>query len=331
MGYVRHKYNRTYILKKDPFGNQTPFGIDGADEFRRGGIREADYEILRQLNFEGMDVLEFGFGRGEAIKYAIDNGASRVVGVDFSIDAYNIAREFLNSYNIKAHIFCEESLIFLKSYIEKKEYNSFHIVLMLDFVEHVPRTELKELLILLHKILISKAVIVINTPVFGEDNDVILQGVKLKARDTGDEFEETAGMHCNRYTKISLENFMKECGYQVASGHFFIPVSTTPEPLKGIGQEKWSKIFNWGYPVKEKWEHAKFEHAYSYFQLYQQLQQAHQALQSEHQQLQNDHESLQQTRAVIIARKLGEHPLVMKLATTVYNSLVKFYHLFGGR
>jgi 2-polyprenyl-3-methyl-5-hydroxy-6-metoxy-1,4-benzoquinol methylase len=324
MGYMRQKYNSTYILKEDPFGNQTPFGIEGVDEFRKGGIRKADYEILRSINFKEMDVLEFGFGRGEAIKYSIDNGASRVVGVDFSKDANDIAKEFLSHYGIKAHLFCEDSIVFLKAYIEKKAYNPFHIVLMLDFVEHVPRAELKELLILLHKVLTDNAVIAINTPVFGVDNDVVLEGLKLQARDTGDEFEETVGMHCNRYTKESLESFMKENGYQVVSGHFFIAISSTPEPLEGIGQVKWSKIFNRGYPVKEKWEPAKFEYAYSYFQLYQQLQQ-------EHQNLQQEHRVLQQSRAVIFARKLAEHPLLMKLAEMTYEFLVKIYRLFRVR
>ncbi len=289
MGHVRHKYTRTYILKEDSFGNQTPFGIEGVEDFRKGGIREADSEILKRLNFKGMDVLEFGFGRGEAIKYATDNGARRIVGVDFSEDANEVAKTFLNSYGIKADLFCQDSLEFLMSYAERKDSEPFNIVLMLDFVEHVPRTELKELLILLRRVLAEKAVIAINTPVFGQDNDVILEGIKPGARDLGDDIEETEGMHCNRYTKESLESFMKDCGYLNISGHFFLP--TSPNFLEGNGRQRWAEAFRRGSPIQEGWEPSKFEYAYTSFELYKQTLEQYRQLQERYRQLQESIDS----------------------------------------
>lgn len=283
MGHVRHKYTRTYILKEDSSGKETPFGIEGIEEFHKGGIREADSGILTRLNFKGMDVLEFGFGRGEAIKYVTDNGAHRAVGVDFSEDANTIAKEFLARYGIKADLFCQDSLAFLKSYAERKGSERFNIVLMLDFVEHVPRTELKELLILLCRVLAEKAVIAINTPVFGQDNDVILEGLKPGARDLGDDFEETEGMHCNRYTKESLESFMKDCGYLNISGHFFTAAS--PNFSEGNGRQRWAEAFRLGYPIQKEWEPAKFEYAFSSFQLYKQTLEQYRQLEKRHNQL----------------------------------------------
>ena len=279
MGHVRHKYTRTYILKEDSSGKETPFGIEGIEEFHKGGIREADSEILKRLNFKGMDVLEFGFGRGEAIKYAADNGASRVGGVDFSEDAIEIAKWFLIRCGLKADLFCQDSLEFLKSYVDRKDSEPFNIVLMLDFVEHVPRTELKELLVLLRRLLTDKAVIAINTPVFGQDNDVILEGLKPGARDLGDDFEETEGMHCNRYTKESLESFMKDCGYFNISGHFLSPHGSVC--LEGSGKQRWDQAVHHGYPLQTVWEPAKFEYALSSYELYRQTLQQYQKLEKE--------------------------------------------------
>lgn len=54
-------------------------------------------------------------------------------------------------------------------------------------------------------------------------------------------------------------------------------------------------------------------------------------LQQEQQALQQDYQALRQTRAVVLARTLAEHPVLMKLAETVYSVLSKVYYWFGGR
>jgi glycosyltransferase involved in cell wall biosynthesis len=57
-------------------------------------------------------------------------------------------------------------------------------------------------------------------------------------------------------------------------------------------------------------------------------------LQEREQELQereHEHQALQQTRAVVIASKLAEHPLLMKVVETGYKFMAKIYHWFGGR
>jgi 2-polyprenyl-3-methyl-5-hydroxy-6-metoxy-1,4-benzoquinol methylase len=219
MGYARDKYTKTYFLRRDEQGQPTAFGVMGLEEFEKGGIRAQDQAILAALQFGGKTVLEFGFGRGEAIKYALEHGARRVVGVDFSEDAAQIARQFLQQHGLTAEIVCADALEFV---MRPNSGPPYDLVLMLDVIEHIPRSELATLLRALHRVLNPQAVLAINTPVFGVDNDVLTEGLKFRARDESDDFPETAGMHCNRYTKASLRRFMRTCGYGAIAGHFFV-------------------------------------------------------------------------------------------------------------
>src|SRR5580700_1411840 len=114
MGYAQEKYTKTYFLRRDEQGNPTPFGVMGVEAFEKGEIRGVDQMILSPLDFKGNAVLELGFGRGEAIKYALQSGASRVVGVDFSEDAAAIARQFLERHGLVADIVCADALEYIK-------------------------------------------------------------------------------------------------------------------------------------------------------------------------------------------------------------------------
>ena len=248
MGYMRHKYTRTYYLKEDCAGNKTVFGAEGVDDFKKGGIREQDLDILRRIDFRGKNVLDLGFGRGEAIKYAFDNGARSVVGVDFSEDANAIAHEFLARFGVKADLHCMDALEFFKQYASRKDADMFDIVVMLDFVEHVPRSELTGVLTLMRNSLSDRAVLAINTPVFRFDNDVIACGWDPRTRDTGDEFTETAGIHCNRYSKASLHDYMRAFGFTGVSGHFFVPNLSIARILEGTPWAWWI-AFKRAYPL----------------------------------------------------------------------------------
>ena len=245
MGYAQDKYTKTYFLRRDQNGNPTAFGVIGLEEFEKGGIRSQDKALLAPLDFKGKAVLELGFGRGEAIKYALDQGARRVVGVDFSEDAAAIARQFLQQYGLVAEIVCADALEFVKC--EKNE-QCFDLVLMLDVIEHIPRAECAILLKEMHRILKPKAVLVINTPVFGADNDVLVEGLKPRARDESDDYPETSGMHCNRYTKASLRRFMRICGYGAIGGHFFAK-QFAASPLARTASWAWRKAYREGYPL----------------------------------------------------------------------------------
>jgi SAM-dependent methyltransferase len=260
MGYAQEKYTRTYFLRRDENGNPTPFGVIGLDAFEKGGIRSGDEAILAPLDFKGKTVLELGFGRGEAIKYALGNGAGRVVGVDFSEDAVAIARQFLAQYGLAAEIIRADALEFVK---REKNSRCFDLVLMLDVIEHIPRSEFANLLGEMHRVLKPNAVLVINTPVFGADNDVLTQGLKPLARDESDDFPQTAGMHCNRYTKASLRRFMRAHGFYALGGHYFAN-NFAPPPLTLTAGQAWRRAHMDGYPLRAPTKpREQFEIAYS--------------------------------------------------------------------
>jgi SAM-dependent methyltransferase len=265
MGYVRSKYTRAYYLKEDSEGNKTVFGAQGVEDFKKGGIREHDLDILRRMDFRGRNVLDLGFGRGEAIKYALDNGARMVVGVDFSEDANVIAREFLERYNLQADLYCMDVVDFFKWYASQKDAETFDMVLMLDFVEHVPRSELTDVLTLMRNWVSDRAVLAINTPVFQVDNDVIADGLDPRTMHTSEELEETAGMHCNLYTKISLRNYLRDSGFIAISGHFFVPNLSISRVLEGTPWA-WLIAFRRGYPILRSamWHKERFEYAMSW-------------------------------------------------------------------
>jgi SAM-dependent methyltransferase len=248
MGYMRHKYTKSYYLKEDSDGNPTIYGAEGVPEFKEGKVRELDLNILSRIDFHGKCVLDLGFGRGEAIKYAIENGARRVVGVDFSEDANVIVQKFLLSYDLQAELYCMDALSFFEQYALLVDSEAFDIIIMLDFVEHVPRYELSEVLNQMRNWLTFRAVLAINTPVFKVNNDVVTNGLDPKARDTSDDYEGTSGMHCNRYTKKSLRNYMRDCGFLAISGHFFVPNFSIPRYLQG-SRYGWRKAFQMGYPI----------------------------------------------------------------------------------
>jgi FkbM family methyltransferase len=249
MGHVRHKYSRAYFLHEDASGKPTNYGAEGIEQFRTGGIRQIDADILHRLRLKKKVILDLGFGRGEAIKYVIIHGAKRVVGVDFSSDAFSIAQYFLSTYKNKVELYCEDALGFLKKQSTQKNKLQYDIVIMLDFIEHIPRVELVEILKYLHLVLSPQGILAINTPVYPIDNDVISNGLDLQAKDSSDNLIETAGMHCNRYTKESLRIFMSKCGFTGISYHYFVKSSSINPSL---GMTYWSRIlaFLKNHPVK---------------------------------------------------------------------------------
>jgi 2-polyprenyl-3-methyl-5-hydroxy-6-metoxy-1,4-benzoquinol methylase len=245
VGYVPEKYTKAYFLRRDEQGQPTAYGVIGLEEFEKGGIRRQDEALLAPLDFKGKAVLELGFGRGEAIKYALEHGATEVVGVDFSEDAVAIAKEFLREHGLVAEIICADALEFIKG---RETQRGFDVVLMLDVLEHIPRSECASLLRQMLRILKLQAVLVINTPVFGADNDLLVEGLKPEARDESDDFPETSGMHCNRYTRASLRRFMRACGYRAIGGHYFVN-GPARAALIPTARRAWRRACQEGYPL----------------------------------------------------------------------------------
>jgi len=240
MGYMQQKYTSSYFLNEDSEGNDTHFGVEGVEEFRRGEIRGQDLALLKKVDFTGAVVIDFGFGRGEAMKYALEHGATRVIGVDFSRDAFRIAENMLKEYKLNAELYCDDALHFIDDMVMHDEAIKVDVVLMFDFIEHIPRSELTELFSILKTVLADRGIIVVNTPIFKVDNDVIVEGLNPLARDTGDERIETMGMHCNRYTKQSLKQYMKRRGFSAISNHYFIQQNFMVDMLPWRMLKHWS-------------------------------------------------------------------------------------------
>ena len=226
MGTMQHKYTREYFTSKREDGSSAGYGAEGYESYCNSEIRQQDLSILERIDFDKKRVLEFGFGRGESIKYILEHGASHYSGVDFAPAAHALTLDYLRKNNISIpDLYNEDALIFVESLVDKitASQEKFDIILMLDFVEHVERAELRKIFCCLHDIANDSAVIVVNTPAYLYDNDVFVEGLKQENCDTADLIEETKGMHCNKYTIHSLHAFMDEVGFtSLTESHFFI-------------------------------------------------------------------------------------------------------------
>ena len=263
MGWLREKYTRSYFTGTDEEGNVVP-AAEGFEAYQAGQARDFNKALLEWIDFGGKRVLDIGFGRGEMMKYAKDNGAVYVAGVDFSQPAYDLAKELFQKFDIEADIYCDDVLNFVKDWLDKDNFQKFDVVLMFDVVEHVPRSELSEALTMLQRMLNDKAVVLINTPVFAVDNDVVKDGLDPRAMDTSDEYDSTTGMHCNRYTKRSLQTYMASLGYSPVSGHYFASGLSLPSSIAGT-RAAWLIAIIMGYSLRlnRLWQEEKFELAYT--------------------------------------------------------------------
>lgn len=269
MGYLVEKYNEAYFLRKDINGNPLPYGVEGIESFEKGNLREHDLEILSRINFSGANVLEFGFGRGETVKYIWEQGAARYTGVDFSEAACNIAQGFFAQFSVVGpQIICSDAAEFVQKLVSESTSSNFQLidaVVMLDFVEHIPRVELVSILKMLRPLLSAEAVIIVNTPDFPFDNDVIADGLNEKGLDSSDLVEETKGMHCNRYTLNSLRSFFDELGYKpVSRGHYFTLSNEAKNPWQGQLSYRaiWNEACKRSHLLKGEWVSESFEVAY---------------------------------------------------------------------
>jgi FkbM family methyltransferase len=267
MGHLRDKYTSTYFTRRDSEGNMVEYGAAGYEAFLRGEMREQDLLVLSQLSFAGKRVLEFGYGRGEAIKFAIEHGAQLYEGVDFSDAARPIAQSFLSGHGITARrLQTVGALDFLRDQVEQNGRDKgqrFDIVLMLDFAEHVAPYELRELLGQLPTVIAPRCVIVVNTTAFGHDKDIIAHGMDARSPDTSDPHEATAGMRCNQYSVPSLQGLMRGCGYRnISEAHFFVPEEMqTPHWPRRSYRVEWERAHEMGYPIIPTYKDDTAEYA----------------------------------------------------------------------
>lgn len=221
MGYLKQKYTRESFTGHDSKGNRLNYGATSSfDDDGNYILRNHDFLILEQIDFNNKNVLSLGCGRGEELVYAIEHNCKteNAVGVDFSSHAVKIAKELIKKKKLKGpQFFTSDALDFVSKYkkiVKVDKSKKFDVVIMFDFVEHIPRNELIKILKGLKQLVTEKAVLVINTPAYKYDNDVIKNGYdernQVDIYDKSDSIAETKGMHCNKYSLLSLQGFMEE-------------------------------------------------------------------------------------------------------------------------
>lgn len=274
MGIFEEKYTKEYFTGKSCNGDKLDYGVtQQIDENGFYTIRQQDEEILKKLSFSNKNILYLGFGRGEEIVYGVEQGAKFCTGVDFSQNALDIAQEHIQSKNIcNVQLIKKDALQFVKDCLTTnkiEESQKFDIVIMLDFIEHLPRTESEELISNLHKITSEKCIIAINTPCYKFDNDVLSNGFDSRNNenclDTSDTNPNTIGMHCNKFTIISLQKHMNMNGFiNVTEAHYFVKNDNVYESFAKIAYSlRWKYLFDQEYPINEKFENDIIEYPYS--------------------------------------------------------------------
>jgi len=270
MGHLKEKYTKEYFLgSKTKDGNLDYGAIKAVNENGELILREHDTHILSKIDFNDRRVLEFGFGRGEAAKYAIENGACYYLGVDFSDTALELAKKLNINSNVNPVFECDDGLNFVKKLrnkITQDNHELFDVVIMFDFVEHVPRSELSEIFADLKHCVSEKSVLIINTPAYKHDNDVMKEGLDEKnfidCYDTSNLIEETKGMHCNLYTTVSLAQYMNKCGFLNITQHHYFAKDGTSSILRQSYAQNWENCQKQGYPLLGDYEEDRIEYPY---------------------------------------------------------------------
>lgn len=234
MGWLVEKYTREYFIPRAPDGRRLPYGVDGIEFWERGELYPPAKRLLRRLNLEGARVLDIGPGRGEAMRYSLQRGAAHVTGIDFAAPAIEIARQTLRPFPADTYTLVHEDVL---PYLQRAPGEpQFRHILMLDVIEHIPRTEVDAILPILFRLLMPGGALVVHTPLFPEDDDVLVTGGKAASRDDSDDFEQTRGMHINRYSDESLGKALGACGFSRWSDFIFVK----PIGGRGLRRRRWA-------------------------------------------------------------------------------------------
>lgn len=220
MGYLKEKYTKEYYLgyetREDGSKQYLPYGAMGTLDFEEGKTPRHMIPLLTRVPFVGKRVLDIGFGRGEALRYAMMQGAKNLIGIDFSENAVTIAKEFLSKQKGVQPIFiCGDALDFLPFL----NTNSMDVIIMMDVIEHIPKEEAILVLRQVARILAPKGHLLINTPFYNVDEDIIAQqGIYIDPSVT-DTIPETRGMHCNKFTEQRFLGTLTRCGFKKTNLH----------------------------------------------------------------------------------------------------------------
>ncbi len=138
-------YTKDYFLK-DCGGWETFLKSGGKKLVKRFQVALKMVKIKK-----GMKVLDIGCGRGEVTHYCHQQGAE-VVGLDFSQAAIKIAKK---TY--------PQILFIHQDIFRYQPETKFSLIIMLDFIEHIPKSQFKNLLRKCHYWLKKDGQILIHT------------------------------------------------------------------------------------------------------------------------------------------------------------------------
>ena len=177
-------YTKDYFLK-DCAGSEVFLKSKGkkmTERFRIG---------LEMVKIEkGMKVLDIGCGRGEITHYCFQQGA-KVIGLDFSQEAIRIARK---TY--------PQVPFFHQDVFKYQPKTKFSLIIMLDFVEHVPKGKFTTLLKKCYRWLEREGQILIHT------------NERKQEEAPGVPFHPT---HINLLTTQELKEALENCGFKIES------------------------------------------------------------------------------------------------------------------
>lgn len=175
------------IYDKKYFLNQ----CTGFEEFKASYGKRLNPRLQKVLELasfkKGMKVLDIGCGRGELVVQALKEGCN-VIAIDYSLDAVKLTRKVISKTSkaekkrVKIYRMNAKEINFLK--------NSFDVIIMADFVEHLHDWELKVVYEKCFQVLKKGGKIVIHTApnkLFIKYTYPILRAISaFKGKDLGD-------------------------------------------------------------------------------------------------------------------------------------------------
>lgn len=202
-------YDRAYFLTE----------CEGYEEFtyQAGHLSKRLLEVIQHAEIsDRTKVLDVGCGRGEIVLASHKRGAT-AYGIDYSVAAIEIAREYLRQCDVegRAVIFPADakSLPFTA--------NQFDFVFMLDIIEHLYPAELLQAFHEAHRVLRDKGILLIHTAPniwyyrWGYPPYRLLrrlQGQHLP-RDPKDRFPHHHLVHVNEQSALSLKRILKRADF----------------------------------------------------------------------------------------------------------------------
>lgn len=190
--------------------------------------------VLAQAKFKpGVVLVDVGTGRGEMLAVAVENGATRAIGIEYAPTAVEMARKTLEVHGVadRAEVHLADARRI------PVDDDTADLVTMVDVVEHLSREELDRSLLEVKRILKPGGRVIIHTMPNRTVYDVtykwqrlLVPGRRKKWPDDPRLYDLEREMHINEQTVTSLRGYMKRAGFspmRVWLGHWvytdFVP------------------------------------------------------------------------------------------------------------